>query len=305
MDKDFEKQLEYCNIPAWHEAGYRGQGMAVFCDDVGGGHAANVANVVQTILPEAQVFTGSIGLRIKSDIVQGSNIHCEQTGETLPFEEFIQKYNVRIINNSKDGGSHDKDAPKAVWLREMRDKYKLVLTGSAGNADEKPIDNSFYGAGIIVNGCKLDGSIPVWGHYAKDPGIDFCAFTAGLVGTSFAAPFLAGMAGLLLSHNPRWEQGDVYQYFLAHAEDLGIWGHDSYYGHGLPIMGETGEEHMEIVMYIGSNEMFVDGETVFIDQPPIIDKRSNRTLVPVRAIAEGLGLEVEWDEEMRKVTLRK
>lgn len=304
MGKDFEKQLEYCNVPAWRKKGWVGEGITVFCDDVGGGHAANVANVIQTILPSAKVLTGSVGVRIKSGIVQGANIHCEQTGETLPFKEFIRKYNVRIINNSKDGGDHDKDSPKAVWLREMRDKYNLVLTCSAGNADEQPINNSFYGAAVVVNGCKLEGNTPVWGHYARDKDIDFCAFTAGLVGTSFAAPFTAGLAGLLVNRFPGWTQGDVYEYFLEHCEDLGKGEHDEYYGHGLVRLGEV-EEKLEIILEVDRHVMFVNDEPVLLDQPPVINPHTNRTLVPIRAIAEAFGAEVEWDGKERKITIRR
>lgn len=44
----------------------------------------------------------------------------------------------------------------------------------------------------------------------------------------------------------------------------------------------------------------INGTEVQFDQPPIID--SDRTLVPMRAIFEALGAEVEWDGENRTVT---
>lgn len=44
----------------------------------------------------------------------------------------------------------------------------------------------------------------------------------------------------------------------------------------------------------------IDGQGVQFDQPPIID--NDRTLVPMRAIFEALGAEVEWDGETRTVT---
>lgn len=47
----------------------------------------------------------------------------------------------------------------------------------------------------------------------------------------------------------------------------------------------------------------VDGqELTFADVRPYIDTRADRTMVPARAIAEGLGIDVKWDEELRQVT---
>ena len=47
----------------------------------------------------------------------------------------------------------------------------------------------------------------------------------------------------------------------------------------------------------------VNGSDVVFDQPPVIE--NDRTLVPMRAIFEALGAEVEWDGEARKVTSTK
>lgn len=47
----------------------------------------------------------------------------------------------------------------------------------------------------------------------------------------------------------------------------------------------------------------VNGEMLAFDQPPIIDH--DRVLVPVRAIFESLGANVEWQEQTRRVTAQK
>lgn len=54
-----------------------------------------------------------------------------------------------------------------------------------------------------------------------------------------------------------------------------------------------------IVLYIGREETLVDGQPKPIDVPPVI--RDNRTLIPVRFVAENLGLDVSWDPESRVV----
>lgn len=47
----------------------------------------------------------------------------------------------------------------------------------------------------------------------------------------------------------------------------------------------------------------IDGKTVVFDQAPVIE--NGRTLVPLRAIFEGLGAVVNWDAETRTVTAFK
>ena len=45
----------------------------------------------------------------------------------------------------------------------------------------------------------------------------------------------------------------------------------------------------------------MDGEEIYCDQPPVII--NDTTLVPLRAISEGMGYEVEWLEEDKSVTI--
>ncbi|WP_339240012.1 CotH kinase family protein [Paenibacillus sp. FSL R5-0517] len=56
-----------------------------------------------------------------------------------------------------------------------------------------------------------------------------------------------------------------------------------------------------LVLKIGSSTATVNGETIEIDAPAII--QNSRTLVPVRFISEGLGLAVDWDQAAAQVSL--
>jgi len=57
----------------------------------------------------------------------------------------------------------------------------------------------------------------------------------------------------------------------------------------------------EIKLSIGENTALVNNETVSLDSPGVII--GNRTLVPVRFVADALGMNVEWDENMRRVNI--
>lgn len=54
-----------------------------------------------------------------------------------------------------------------------------------------------------------------------------------------------------------------------------------------------------ITMQIGNTNMTVSGQTITLDVPP--KEVNGRTLVPVRAVAEGLKAGVDWDEETQTV----
>lgn len=49
--------------------------------------------------------------------------------------------------------------------------------------------------------------------------------------------------------------------------------------------------------------VYLDNEPVTFDQPPII--KEDRTLVPVRAIFEALGADVEWVEAQKKIIAKR
>ena len=299
-DPDCIKQRAYVNIPAWHDKGYLGDGLSVFCDDVGGSHVSIVADIIQVILPKAEIYTGSIGYIQKSGEITDCTISCTETGERLPFDDFIKKYNISLINNSKDGGRGPEVLPIAKYMKEKIKEHNLIFTGAAGNDAGQPTTQLFNGACIIVTSCNLKNGVPVWSYSCVGDNIDFAMFSGFTAGTSFASPFLLGMAGLLRCKYPGITQDKVYDYFKSHCEDILEPGKDNKSGWGLPIMGDP---KTVITIKIGSNVMEVDGRKVLLDQPAVIDKTTSRTLVPIRAISEALGAEVGWDDKTKTVTI--
>lgn len=57
-----------------------------------------------------------------------------------------------------------------------------------------------------------------------------------------------------------------------------------------------------IILRIGSKNMYVNGRLVVLDSVPIT--RNDRTLLPIRFVAEALGAQVGWDEATQKVTIQ-
>ena len=67
----------------------------------------------------------------------------------------------------------------------------------------------------------------------------------------------------------------------------------------------TGKDGRMITIQIGAPYLTVDGQTVPLDSPAYIDGATNRTYLPVRAIAEALGATVDWNGETSTATLCK
>lgn len=295
------KQREIVNIPAWHEHGYLGEGLVIFHDDLGKtSHNDCCVDIIQTILPKAMVYSGSIASYVSNGKITECNITCNETGEYMPFEDFIVKYKVNQINNSTTGGKNNNDSPMAIYMREMINKYNLIGTGAFGNYSDTPT-NRFQGAFIMVSGVTIraDGTYADYGVMGE--ACDFAMFMGYQFGTSFSAPFLNGIIGLIRSKYGMVTQEWVYEYLKEHCQDLGIAGKDPQFGWGLPILGEP---IMEVKMTIGSKIMYVDGNPVTIDQEPFITS-NDRTVAPVRYVAEPFGIEVLWDAKTKEITFRR
>ena len=64
------------------------------------------------------------------------------------------------------------------------------------------------------------------------------------------------------------------------------------------VAGET-----EIILQLDNPKMLKNGESIELDTPPRL--KGERTLVPIRAVSEGLGAKVEWLEELERVVISK
>ncbi len=63
------------------------------------------------------------------------------------------------------------------------------------------------------------------------------------------------------------------------------------------------KEGIEIIIFIGEDHAFLNGEKILLDSPSFIE--NDRTYTPIRFISEALFAEVKWDEEKNLVTITK
>lgn len=62
---------------------------------------------------------------------------------------------------------------------------------------------------------------------------------------------------------------------------------------------------LSIVLQIGQNIAHVNGKIFNLDQPPIIDESTNRTLVPVRFISETTNYDVQWNQDLQTILVKQ
>ena len=71
----------------------------------------------------------------------------------------------------------------------------------------------------------------------------------------------------------------------------------------LDLTKEELREMYEDIRVLPVESVVAKGRKLKFDTPPVI--KGNRTLLPVRAISEGFGADVQWDEDERRVTITK
>lgn len=101
-----------------------------------------------------------------------------------------------------------------------------VIAVSATNAADGRWERSNYGSYIDV---AAPGEL-IYSTYHQLDNV-FGGYTY-MSGTSMAAPFVSGLAGLVLSINPQMTREEVTQALLNGVEDLGAAGWDADYGYG-------------------------------------------------------------------------
>lgn len=148
--------------------------------------------------------------------------------------------NARVINMSFG------DVVVAPMLRDvMRFAHArgVVLVASAGNsATDTPHYPSGFSETISVGATNRNDQLASFSNYGATidvvaPGLEIWTTAMGgrynqFAGTSASAPFVAALAGLLLSHAPDWSNEMVRAALTSSAADLGERGWDRFYGAG-------------------------------------------------------------------------
>ena len=284
-----------------YEANYSGSPTA---DDVFG-HGTQVAFVIaggmHALGEKAGVSPGASLMNIKviddtgigSDegIIMGIDKVCHLAEEArkkglVPTDEMYPNIINLSLGGEDDG---DPDNPVRVACRQASQVYGLDVVAAAGNFGPKMTTITLPACDpevIAVGAVETSGELVIWDKSSRGPTAqgetkpDFVIWGTNLEmasekaddeyvtksGTSFAAPMLAGLTGLLWESGRRaygegwqfkWTQArELAQYFSAKPQDAPV-NKDNAYGYGLPAMGTMlGQVAQVNAPSQGTTEMF-------------------------------------------------
>ena len=222
------KQREFVGIPAYHEAGFLGEGITIFHDDISKNHSECCVDIMEVILPKAKVMQGRIAYTSNYYEVNAFVFH---EGKQYEMDDFIESFEISQFNNSTVG-IENLDMRFTHYWNERINKYNLFCTCAAGNKDNQI--NKYSDSFIPVGGVFFKGETEqIWPAYDDGTFVMFMGFQSG---TSFAAPFLNGMGGLMRQKYGPLTQNQIESKMKEWALDLSGIGFNRQYGFGLPIL---------------------------------------------------------------------
>lgn len=301
-------------------------------------HGQKVLDVMHQVAPDAELYSLYSGIITKGNEVSGNFVE-----QTLPFaiqegihiigaslgginhpalNEKIKEAQEHGIIFTTSAGNKGKQglggfAESGVW----------ISVGAVGYNDSK---KEIYLKDYSSIGNELD-VVGFSGLYVHDgrPGYENRVFQQE--GTSFSQPFIVGMIALvqqffLEKAGRTLYQDEIMKLIQDNVMDLGAKGSDSEYGYGLFVLPESESidvdkylirstgfqeiskppkecDNVKIVLQINNKTAYVDDKPVELDVAPKIE--NNRTLVPLRFVAENLGCKVEWNQNTKTITIIK
>ncbi|MCF4140613.1 type VII secretion-associated serine protease mycosin [Streptomyces sp. Tue 6430] len=222
------------------------------------GHGTKVAGIIAA---RPVGGTGFVGLAPEATIIPIQQNDAEGHGDTGTLADAIRyavQAKAQVINISQDtsqAAEPDADLKKAIDEALAR---KVVVVASAGNDGaggntKKTYPASYEGVlavaasdrnnerasfsqsgdfvGVAAPGVDMISTVPQGGHCSDN-------------GTSFSAPYVAGVAALIKARHPDWTAGQVVAQIEQTAERT-IAGHDRLVGWGVvdPVRALTEDDH--------------------------------------------------------------
>lgn len=291
-----EEKLDFLGITRFHNAGYFGQGMTI-ADREGtkSKHGAMVEEVIKTIIPEANV---------------------------LLKQEYTKSFHADVYTTSLFY-STDLFASNSNKARDLYEQGTFLCCAVGNDGESGQTTLSKFPWWCSIGACDLVKGQPKRMYYSSiTEDIDFCSFTnmktshGVFTGTSCATPVFASMCILVQQFfkkmcGRKLTNSELLNFIQDNTLDIGEEGFDTKAGNGVFILPEP--QSIDVNKYIGAEKIIrlkigsalasINNEVVTLDAVPKIE--DNRTLVPLRFIAEALNCEVIWDNENREIYIIK
>lgn len=322
------KEFEFLGITRFHNAGYKGKNVKIgskewiheenfdnvihfYQEPTENTHGDKVMDYIQQVAPEATFIS----------------VQLYSSAKRVQEEKFIRENIPDIFTTSQFHASADvNETTQALW--QYLYNNNCLLCCAAGNENERKTmrlsRNNIYWQ--TIGAChfnKNKAERADYSNYSCD--LDFMSLSNlrsrlfGKVkhtGTSFSSPIFAAMCGLVQDFfientGKKLTNANLLQFAIDNCQDLGEQYKDDYYGYGLFILPDPAKidiarynrDYKTINLQINNTQAKINDKLVELDSKPTII--NNRTMVPVRFIAEAFDCKVDWVPDTQEIIIKK
>jgi major intracellular serine protease len=291
------------------------------------GHGTHVAGTIAATLNGS----GVVGVAPNVKLLIGKVLNGDGVGSMQSIAKGIRWASdwkgangerVRVISMSLGGSSDDATMHDAIKYAVSKG---IAVVCAAGNSGDGNTATNEYGypamypetisVGAIDDQLKLarfsntNAELDVVAAGVNVPSTYKDGGYATLSGTSMATPHVSGALALLISmYEKRLDKtltvDEIRQLLKEHCKDIGI--SVSGEGNGMVDLsiGYVPPTYKTVIeIWVDNPVGKINGQDVTLEQPPVII--NDHCMIHSRFVAEELGAIVEWDNELRKVTIKK
>ncbi|UCF64139.1 MAG: S8 family serine peptidase [bacterium] len=210
-------------------------------DDYPGGHGTPVAGIINAATHNVLGIAGTApGIRVMALRAGTASGYLEEDDVAEAIIYAVQN-GCRIINMSFGDLAYSHLLKEAV---DYGTSQGVIFVASAGNSGNQVLQfPAGYDNTLAVGATDSNTQLAPFSNYGSKldlvaPGQDILStgtqnYYGNYSGTSFAAPMVCGVLGLLWSQQPSALSEHLIGQLLAGCTDLGMPGWDIYYGHGI------------------------------------------------------------------------
>lgn len=287
------------------------------------GHGTHVTGTIAGktvgVAPEARIMPLKVfgGTNVNQSIRDAFLKIIEHNEICLPSDKVVS------INCSFGGGIYD--AMMAYLIRKLVSDGVAVCVAAGNSGDGKADTEEIfsYPAYIqeVITTASINQDESIANYSNSFDGVDlaapgtyiYSAWKDGgyntISGTSMATPHVTG-AGVLLAdmfykkYGYMPVEGDIEVELFGRVKKVNR--DNRLFGLGILDMSlEPNIPCKEGYVWIGSNQASIDGVQKYLDQPPVVNSATNRTLAPLRFFIENMGYKVDWDGSINQIHFYK
>ena len=259
MERDKLETFDYHNFDSWSKLDFEPKIINFLeIENENDNHGQLVRTTYKDVAPSnSNAYLGNVTYRVKGDEVLFCNINYY--GAYIPIEQFVRELDIHIIGASLSMKSDSLPEPLIAFLKTL----PVIYVGSAGNDSYRGITGKFKHLGLMSGAIYLDnGEIRKESYSAVGEMMDFATLHSWAEGTSFSSPVLAGITAWIIAKYGVMPQAKMKELLISLSIDAGEKGHDTYFGHGVPILPEDGKIDMLEEKNMADNKLYTVDEII-------------------------------------------